>query len=274
MSISLWRFYKKWYNKGAITGTVLPIVETPRTSGDRKYPLAERRIIMKSLVIVVLTTALLLLMIPCLSLAQEEVIKLPAPQKTGGKPLMDSLNLRQSTRGNFGPEQKLSLQTLSNLLWAANGVNRPDGHQTAPSAAGWENIDIYVTTADGLFIYDPKQQALKVISKEDVRATSGLEGQAGGGMKQDFAKTAPVSLIYVADMAKTKGMKYGGEDVGPLWSYANVGTIAQNVYLFCASEGLACILRAMIDPVQIAKVFKLRPDQKPLLTSTIAQFKK
>jgi len=83
-----------------------------------------------------------------------------------------------------------------------------------------------------------------------------------------------VSLIYVADMAKTKGMKYGGEDVGPLWSYTNAGAIAENVYLFCASEGLACIVRAMIDPVQIAKVFKLRPDQKAILTSTIAQFKK
>jgi len=185
---------------------------------------------------------------------------------------MQALKARQSTRGNFGPEEKLPLQTLSNLLWAANGVNRPDGHKTAPTAAGWENIDIYVTTADGLFVYDPKQQALKVITKQDVRATSGLEG--GGGMKQDFAKTAPVSLIYVADMSKTKGMKYGGEDVGPLWSFANAAAIAQNVYLFCASEGLACILRAMIDPVQIAKVFKLRPDQKAILTSTIAQFKK
>jgi SagB-type dehydrogenase family enzyme len=227
---------------------------------------------MKSTVIAFLAAGLLLMMIPCISSAQEEVIKLPPPQTDGGKPLMQALKARQSTRGNFGPEQKLSLQILSNLLWAANGVNRPDGHQTAPSAAGWENIDIYVTTADGLFLYDPKQQALKVISKEDVRATSGLEG--GGGMKQDFAKTAPVSLIYVADMAKTKGMKYGGEDVGPLWSYTNAGAIAENVYLFCASEGLACIVRAMIDPVQIAKVFKLRPDQKAILTSTIAQFKK
>jgi SagB-type dehydrogenase family enzyme len=230
---------------------------------------------MKSSVIAVLTLGLLLLMIPCFSFSQEEVIKLPPPQKTGGKPLMEALNLRQSTRGNFGPEVKLTMQQLSNLLWAANGVNRPDGHQTAPSAAGWENIDIYVTTADGLFVFDPKQQALKVISKEDVRATSGIAGASGGGMTQDFAKTAPVSLIYIADMAKTKAMnKYNGEDVGPLWSYANAGAIAENVYLFCASEGLACIVRAMIDPVQIAKVFKLRPEQKALLTSTIAQFKK
>jgi SagB-type dehydrogenase family enzyme len=230
---------------------------------------------MKRAIVACLCLGLLLFMSPRFSVSQEaQVIKLPAPQMDGGKPLMQALKLRQSTRGNFGPEEKLSMQTLSNLLWAANGVNRPDGHRTAPTAAGWNNIDIYVTTADGLFLYDAPQHELKVISKEDVRAISGLEGPAGGGMKQDFAKTAPASLIYVADMAKTKGMKYSGEDVGPLWSYANAGTIAQNVYLFCASEGLACILRAMIDPAKISQVFKLRPDQKVLLTSTIAQFKK
>jgi SagB-type dehydrogenase family enzyme len=212
-------------------------------------------------------------MCPCFSSAQE-VIKLPPAQTDGGKPLMQALKLRQSTRGNFGPEEKLSSQTLSNLLWAANGVNRPDGKRTAPTAAGWNNIDIYVTTADGLFVYDAKTHALNVISKEDVRAVSGLDGPATGKMKQDFAKTAPVSLIYVADMSKTKGMKYEGEDVGATWSYANAAGIAQNVYLFCASEGLACILRAMIDPAQIAKSFKLRPEQKAILTSTIAQFKK
>jgi SagB-type dehydrogenase family enzyme len=229
---------------------------------------------MKTAVIALLAAGLLLMMVPCFSLAQEEVIKLPPPQKTGGKPLMESLNLRQSTRGGFGPEVKLTMQQLSNLLWAADGVNRPPNHRTAPSAVDWQNIDIYVTTADGLFVYDPLQHALKVISKEDVRAVSGLEGPAAGTMKQDFAKTAPVSLIYVADMAKTKGMKWEGADVGATWSYTGAGAIAQNVYLYCASEGLACILRAMIDPVKIATVFKLRPEQKAILTSTIAQFKK
>jgi SagB-type dehydrogenase family enzyme len=236
---------------------------------------------MKTTVIALLAAGLLLMMVPCFSLAQEEVIKLPPAQMTGGKPLMDCLKARQSTRGNFGPEVKLTMQQLSNLLWAADGVNRPGDpklktqpHRTAPSAVDWQNIEIYVTTADGLFLYDPLQHALKVISKEDVRAVSGLEGPAAGTMKQDFAKTAPVSLVYVADMAKTKGMKYAGEDVGATWSYTGAGAIAENVYLYCASEGLACILRAMIDPVKVATVFKLRPEQKPILTSTIAQFKK
>jgi SagB-type dehydrogenase family enzyme len=216
---------------------------------------------------------LILFASPYFSSAQEDVVKLPAPQKDGGMPLMKALNLRQSTRGNFGPEEKLSMQVLSNLLWAADGVNRPPSHRTAPSAADWQNIDIYIATADGLFVYDALNHSLKVITKQDVRAISGLEGS--GGMTQNFAKTAPVSLVYVANMAKvTKGMKWNGDDAGPLWSYANAGAIAENVYLYCASEGLACIVRAMMDNAKVAQVFKLSPDQKVLLTSTIAQIKK
>ena len=230
---------------------------------------------MKRTIVACLSLCLFLFLCPQFSTAQgQEVVKLPPPQQDGGKPLMQALKLRQSTRGNFGPEEKLSLQTLSNLLWAADGVNRPGGHRTAPSAVDWQNIDIYVLTADGVFVYDVPQHGLKVISKQDARATAGLEGMASGQMKQDFAKTAPVSLVYVADMAKTKGMKWNGEDVGAPWTYTGAGAIAENVYLFCASEGMACIVRAMIDPVRLSETFKLRPDQKPILTSTIGQFKK
>jgi hypothetical protein len=210
----------------------------------------------------------LLMMVPSVSLAQNaEVIKLPPPQMEGGMPLMKALKLRQSTRGNFGPEVKLSMQVLSNLLWAADGVNRPGGHRTAPSAVDWQNIDIYVTTSDGLFLYDAIKHELKVLGKEDVRAVAG---------QQDFVKTAPLNLIYIADMAKAKG--FGGQggimDTAETWSFAGTGCIAQNVYLFCASEGLACIVRAMVDKDAIAKTLKLRPDQKVMLAQTVAQFKK
>jgi len=230
---------------------------------------------MKKFVFAGLIAGLVLLINPVFSPAQDgEVIKLPAPQTSGGKPLMEALKLRQSSRGDFGPAVNLTQQQLSNLLWAANGVNREKGNfRTAPTAAAWNNIDIYVTTSDGLFVYDAVAHALRVVKKEDVRATSGLEGPAGGMMRQDFAKTAPCSLIYVADIEKTGGMKWEGEDVGATWSYANAAAIAQNVYLYCASEGFACILRAMIDPSQIAKSFNLRPGQKAILTTTIGQFK-
>jgi SagB-type dehydrogenase family enzyme len=229
---------------------------------------------MKQIIVACLCLGLLVFVSPQLSVSQDaKVVKLPPPQTSGGKPLMQALKERQSTRGGFGPEEKLSMQTLSNLLWAADGVNRPAGnHRTAPSAVDWQNIDIYVLTADGVFLYDAVQHILKVIVDKDMRASAGLEGS--GGMVQDFAKTAPVSLVYVANMAKTKAMKYGGEDVGLWWSAVGVGAIAQNVYLFCASENLACIVRAMVDAAKLTQVFKLGPDQKVMLTSTIAQFKK
>ena len=230
---------------------------------------------MKKIIVACVFAGLFLLINPGLLPAQNDAVKLPAPQTSGGKPLMEALKLRQSTRGGFGPAVNLTQQQLSNLLWAANGVNRENGNmRTAPTAAGWNNIDIYVATSDGLFIYDAVAHALKIVKKEDVRATSGLEGPADGMMKQDFAKTAPVSLVYVAELEKTGGMKWEGEDVGASWSYANAAAIAQNAYLYCASEGLACILRAMIDPAQVAKSFNLRPGQKAILTTTIGQFPK
>jgi len=229
---------------------------------------------MRKAVVACLMIGLVVCLSPSFSSAQEqEIIKLPPPQKDGGMALMKALNLRKSTRGGYGPEEKLSMQTLSNLLWAANGVNRPPNHRTAPSAVDWQNIDIYALTADGVFLYDPIQHSLKVIAGEDMRANAGLEGASAGPMKQDFAKTAPVSLVYVADLAKTKSMNYGGESVGLWWSAVGVGAISQNVYLFCASENLACIVRAMIDADKLSQLFKLGPDQKVMLTSTIAQFK-
>jgi len=202
----------------------------------------------------------------CASAQGLEVIKLPPPQTDGGKPLMQALKLRQSTRGDYGPDTKLPLQVVSNLLWAADGVNRPDGHRTAPSAMDWQNIDIYVTTPDGLFLYDAPQHLLKVLGKEDIRAIAG---------QQDFVKTAPLNLLYVADFNRARGMKGKGDimQTAEILSYAGVGTIAQNVYLFCASEGLACILRAMIDKDAVTKTLKLKPTQKVLLAQTVAHFK-
>jgi SagB-type dehydrogenase family enzyme len=225
---------------------------------------------MKKIVVACSILGLLFFIHPYFSSAQESVIKLPPPQKDGGMPLMKALSLRKSTRGDFGPAEKLSPQILSNLLWAADGINRPDpkqpekGHRTSPSAVDWQNIDIYVTTADGLFLYDPIKHELKVLGKQDVRGVAGT---------QDFVKTAPLNLIYVADLARAsfQGKKM---DTAEPWSWAGVGFIAQNVYLYCASENLACIIRAMFDANEVTKTLKLRPDQKPLLSQTVAQFKK
>jgi len=115
-------------------------------------------------------------------------IQLPNPQTEGGKPLMQALKDRKTIR-TFS-EEKLPVQTLANLLWAAFGINRPDGRRTAPSAKNWQEIDIYVATADGLFLWDHKKNALNPIVMKDLRTMTGT---------QAYVKEAAVNLIYVAD---------------------------------------------------------------------------
>jgi nitroreductase len=194
--------------------------------------------------------------------AQEaEVIKLPAPQMSGGKPLLDCLKARQSAR-DFGAD-KLSPQVLSNLLWAADGINRPDsGKRTAPSARNWQDIDVYAATADGLFLYLPKEHALQKVLAEDVRSATGT---------QDFVKTAPLDLVYVSDYAK---LPNGTDEDRRFHSGAHTGFISQNVYLFCASEGLSTVVRGLVDREASAKVMKLRPEQHITLAQTVGYPKK
>ncbi len=192
---------------------------------------------------------------------EKEVVKLPPPQTDGGKPLMQCLKARQSSR-EFSLE-KIPLQTLSNLLWAGYGINRPEsGKRTAPSAVNWQNIDIHVATVDGFFLYDAKEHALVQISKEDIRALTGT---------QDFVKTAPVNLVYVADFSKIPRGTY--EDKR-FYSSAHAGFISQNVYLFCASEGLATVVRASINREELSKKMNLRPDQHIIFAQTVGYPKK
>ena len=208
------------------------------------------------------TLFVILLAVPTLSLAQElKPISLPSPQTNGGKPLMQALKDRHSTR-EFSSE-KLSPQVLSNLLWAAFGINRPDtGKRTAPSAMNWQEIDIYVATADGLYVYDAKGNKLDPVLAEDVRGATGM---------QPFVKDAPLDLVYVADLAKTG--KSSAEDKN-FYTGADAGFIAQNVYLFCASEGLAVVVRGNVDRAALAKMMKLRHDQKIVLGQTVGYPKK
>jgi SagB-type dehydrogenase family enzyme len=208
------------------------------------------------------TLFVVVLAVPILSLAQElKPISLPSPQTEGGKPLMQALKDRHTTR-EFSSE-KLSPQVLSSLLWAAFGINRPDtGKRTAPSAMNMQEIDIYVATAEGLYVYDAKGNKLDPVLAEDVRGATGT---------QAFVKDAPLDLVYVADLAKTG--KASAEDKN-FYTAADVGFITQNVYLFCASEGLGVVVRGSVDRAALAKVMKLRPDQKILLGQTVGYPKK
>jgi len=193
-------------------------------------------------------------------LAQDlKPIVLPPPQTDGGRPLMQVLKERKTSREFSG--EKLSPQVLSNLLWAAFGINRPEGKRTAPSAMNWQEIDVYAATADGLFIYDAKANRLEPVLAQDVRAATGT---------QPFVASAPVNLVYVADIAKTGSVGSDAE----LYTSADAGFIAQNVYLFCASEGLATVVRGSVDRAALAKVMKLRPEQKIVLAQTVGYPKK
>ncbi|MGA3162997.1 MAG: SagB/ThcOx family dehydrogenase [Verrucomicrobiota bacterium] len=188
-------------------------------------------------------------------------IQLPKPQMDGGKPLMQALKERKSTR-SFSTE-KLPDQVLGNMLWAAFGINRPEsGHRTAPSAVNWQEIDIYVATADGLYLYDAKGHTLQPVLAEDIRAETGM---------QPFVKDAPVELVYVADYSR---MGKRTDDQKDFYSAADTGFISENAYLFCASEGLATVVRGAVDKAALAKAMKLRPDQKIILAQTVGYPKK
>ena len=201
--------------------------------------------------------------LPFTSTFGEELKPIPLlkPQLDIGKPLMKVLSERSSSR-SFSTE-RLPVQVLSNLLWASFGVNRHgEGKRTAPSARNWQEIDVYVAMAEGLYLYDAKNHVLNPIILKDLRALTG---------KQDFVKDAPVNLIYVADFAK---MGNASEEDKKLYSAADTGFISQNVYLFCSSEGLATVVRGSVDREALAKAMKLRADQNIILVQTIGKPKK
>ena len=188
-------------------------------------------------------------------------IQLMNPQTDGGRPLMQVLKDRSTSR-SFSSE-KLPLQVLSNLLWAGFGINRPAiDHRTAPSAMNSQEIDIYLALSDGLYLYDARALLLRTVLSEDIRALTGL---------QPFVEEAPVNLIYVADYSR---MTRASPEDKDRYSAADTGFIGENVYLFCASEGLATVVRGSIDRTALAKAMRLRPDQKIILAQTVGYPKK
>ena len=168
---------------------------------------------------------------------------------------MQVLSDRRSQR-EFAPTP-LPDQVLSNLLWAAFGINRADGHRTAPSARNWQEMKVYVARADGLYLYDAKAHALQLVVSDDLRAATG--GQA-------FVADAPVNLVYVADSEEGDGRR--ARHAGALHGRRH-GVIAQNVYRDCASEGLATVVRATVDREALAKRMQLGPDERITLAQTV-----
>jgi SagB-type dehydrogenase family enzyme len=188
-------------------------------------------------------------------------VAMPAPQKTGGRGLMDCLNDRRTER-RFAPDA-LSPQQVSNLLWAAFGVNRPaSGKRTAPSAVNWQEIDLYVARQDGLFLFDAKAHGLKPVLAEDIRPLAGT---------QAFVKTAPLVLIYVADFAR---MARASDKDKEFYAACDTGFISQNVYLFCASEGLGTCVVGLVNREELARKIGLRPEQRITLSQPVGALAK
>jgi nitroreductase len=166
---------------------------------------------------------------------------------------MEALNDRKTTRNMS--DEKLSPQMLSNLLWAAFGINRPSSRgRTAPSARNLQEVDIYVFLTEGVYLFDAVSHTLKPVLGGDYRAKTGQ--QAGVGKP-------PVSLVYVTDLDKVSSPSQ------PAWTHADCGFIGQNVYLFAASEGLASWFRALVDGAALAKLLSLRANQKVLYAQGI-----
>jgi len=189
-------------------------------------------------------------------------IKLPPPDLKGGKSLIQSLQERKTSR-SFSTK-KLSIDVLSNLLWAACGVNRPDsGKRTSPTAMNWQEIDVYVAMEEGLYLYNAKAHVLEPVLKGDLRKNTTEFLQPS----RSSVAGAPLQLIYVADYAKMSIA--ANDEEKKLYSAADTGFIAQNVYLYCASAGMATVIRGMVNRDTLSKDMKLRDKQKIILVQAV-----
>lgn len=187
---------------------------------------------------------------------QTKNIELPKPQTTGGMPLMEALANRSTSR-DFSPKE-LDLQTLSNLLWAANGINRPEeDKKTAPSAVNWQEIEIYVSLPKGVYLYNAQQNCLELHMEGDHRKATGM---------QDYVETAPVNLIYVGDFSR---MADRGSEQMHWYTAADAAFIAQNVYLFCASENLATVVRGAVNKDVLKQTLALPEHKHVVLCQTV-----
>ena len=196
------------------------------------------------------------LIITATGCAQSNEIQLPDPITTGGTPLMEVLKNRKSSR-EFS-EQKIDNQTLSNLLWAAFGYSRLDEKKrTAPTARNKQEIEIYCVMENGVYLWDPERNVLILTLKEDIRATTGM---------QEFVATAPLNLIFVCNNDK---LDNAPSEAQRKYIYMDSGFISENVYLYCASAGLATVVRGAFNEEDLTKAMQLPNNQWIVLTQTV-----
>ena len=178
----------------------------------------------------------------CFALGAEEIV-LPKVDLNAGKPLMQCFALRRSSR-NFA-DKKLPLQMISEILFAADGINRPDGHKTVPTALNKQNQTVYAVTADGVYFYNNKKHSLILVNKGDFRKDCGM---------QPFHASAPLILVYVSDMAAVGNTP----EQKALFAGNHSGSASQNVYLYAASQGLSTVICGSIKKDMLKKNLKLQ----------------
>jgi len=192
---------------------------------------------------------------PSVAASEYGVVLLPPARASGGKPLTEALKLRRSVREYS--DRPLSREILSDLLWSAFGINRPSGDRTAPYWRHVMVIDVYAAMADGVWLYDPTRHALVRHLEDDIRAQTG---------QQDFVPTAPLNLIYVAHGERMHDVSAAERR---LYASVDTGFIGQNVYLFCASEGLATVFRGAVPYGELHRVLGLDSEQFVTFAQTV-----
>lgn len=211
---------------------------------------------MKKQVLAVLTV-LMIFGMPVL--AKDKVakeIKLDKVDFTKGKTVLQAMKDRHSYR-EFA-DKTLDITILSELLWAAGGINREEtGGMTAPTAMNSQEIEIYVFMKEGIYLYRPKEHKLVLILSGDNRAAAGM---------QDFVAAAAVNLVYVSDLEKIKN---GDDNMKMTMAAVDLGHVSENVYLYCSSADLACVVRAYVDAPSISKLLNLKNSQKVILSHSV-----
>jgi len=165
----------------------------------------------------------------------EQEWKLPTPWKKSKVSLEEALSLRRSSKGGF-LSKELEEKEIGQILWAARGVNRPDGKLTSPSAMARYSVSVYIATGKGTFLYVPQNHSLSRVSGRDIRERVGT---------QEYVKTAPIILLLVADLSKLPETISLERKIS--FVSAEAGTIGQNVYLECAALKLGTVFVASVD---------------------------
>ncbi len=204
----------------------------------------------------------ILLIFSVVASAQDlQPIKLLPAQTDKGKSLMKALEERRTTREYS--DRAMSLQDISNLLWAADGINRvAEMKHTAPTAVNWQEIDIYVVLGKGIYLYNPHDSTLIPVAKGDLRYLAGTP---------EYVKTAPLNLVLVADYGR---MKNAEETKKEAYASADAAFISENIYLFCAAFDMGCVVRATVDRGPLSAALKLRSDEGIMFAQTIGYLRK